>query len=92
MKQSINTPTKAQLAAAERHLDRTIKVQKRTLKPCPFCGTMPSERSGRFITDPTIRFIVKCFEYACPIHPQTEWHPTIKQATNAWNTRKRKQS
>ena len=60
------------------------------LKPCPFCGVLPTMRSYTYSTPGSecIQFKVECENDNCPPQPTVDWHYwTAEEAAEAWNTR-----
>lgn len=55
------------------------------LKPCPFCGTIPTLEQ-----DPiTSRFAIFCDHPKCRIQPSTDFHTNRSVVTREWNRRQK---
>ena len=53
------------------------------LKPCPFCGSMPTvtfDKDGKW-------FFIECSNQNCPILVQGMWHTSGDEAKSEWNRR-----
>ena len=56
------------------------------LKPCPFCGEMPT--IGEMHEDcGDLGYSVMCINNKCPIEARTAWHTDLKEVVEAWNRR-----
>ena len=52
------------------------------LKPCPFCGVVPTLSQDYFG-----RYDVRCLNTVCEIMPSTRVYDKLEDATAAWNRR-----
>ena len=64
------------------------------LKPCPWCGDTPKQRSafvpvGWVDDEPVLmeQFVRECDNDDCPVQPRTDFYVTQEAADKAWNTR-----
>ncbi len=57
------------------------------LKPCPFCGAKPAEKSRIQPVSQRMVYMVICDNLACSIEPNTDYFFIREDARNAWNRR-----
>ena len=60
------------------------------LKPCPFCGRVPSKvREHKVVSISTVFYSVECKAPSskCGAKPMTHFHRTKEKAIEAWNRR-----
>ena len=58
-------------------------MEKTELKPCPFCGEVPT-----IDKHPTKKyFSISCWDPNCVCMPKTGWYISEEKAAEAWNER-----
>jgi hypothetical protein len=64
-------------------------MEKKELRPCPFCGRQPGIFRTICESNNFVSFKVQCVEFVCEVNPSTRICVSEAEAANAWNKRKR---